>query len=263
LHNFNGVSSVDSVKLNQGTDIEPPDQGLCVGNGYVVEPVNEAITVYSPNGTIIKGPIGLPTFFNEPPIFSATYGTDVQGDVRCYFDPTTNTWFASQLFLTTTATPNVSHFDIAVNPSGNPTTPWKIYHFDTTDNSVAGCPCFGDQPLFGIDQYNIYISTNEFGITSSAFNGSQIYAISKSQLIAEASKVNFVHFRNLNIDGNVAFSIEPAISQDSTVPAEYFLDSLDFSGTFANHIGVWAMTNQQCVTSGGCTPTLSSTVINS
>src|SRR4051794_10504351 len=30
--------------------IEPPDQGLCVGNGYVFEAVNNAVAVYRPNG---------------------------------------------------------------------------------------------------------------------------------------------------------------------------------------------------------------------
>jgi hypothetical protein len=261
LHNFNGISSVDSAKVN-GLDVEPPDQGLCVGNGYVAEFVNLALTVYSPSGTIIRGPQSLPNFFGEPPAFAAP-DTNIQGDARCYFDPTTNTWFATQLFLTTTATSNVSHFDVAVNTTGNPTSGWKVYRFDTTDLSVAGCPCFGDQPLFGIDQYNVYISTNEFGITSSAFNGAQIYAISKSQLIAEASSVNFVHFRNLSVGGTVAASVEPAISDDANVTAEYFLNSLDPNGTFDNRIGVWAMTNRQCVTSGGCKPTLTNTVISS
>lgn len=27
--------------------VEPPDQGLCVGNGYVVEAVNDVLNVYS------------------------------------------------------------------------------------------------------------------------------------------------------------------------------------------------------------------------
>lgn len=263
LHNFNGVSSVDSAKVNGGLDIEPPDQGLCVGNGYVMEPVNLALTIYNPNGTVVKGPSSLPTFFGEPPAFSSQYGTNVQGDVRCYYDSSTNTWFATQLYLTTTATPNTSHFDVAVNPTGNPTSGWKVYRFDTTDTYDAGCPCFGDQPLFGIDQYNIYISTNEFSILGTQFNGAQVYAISKSQLISEASKVNFVHFRNLGIAGQVAASVEPAISDDTNVNAEYFLESLDPFGTFDNRVGVWAMTNQQCVTSGGCQPNLSNTVIHS
>src|ERR1700694_4478629 len=50
LHNFNGVSVVDSANVN-GFDVEPPDQGLCVGNGFVVEPVNLALTIYHRNGT--------------------------------------------------------------------------------------------------------------------------------------------------------------------------------------------------------------------
>src|SRR5690349_23740455 len=42
----------------------------------------------------------------------------------------------------------------SVNTSGDPTTPWTIYHIDATDDgtngepSHPGCPCFGDQPLF-------------------------------------------------------------------------------------------------------------------
>src|SRR4029077_3653813 len=30
--------------------LEPPDQGLCVGNGYVVEPVNDVINVFNTSG---------------------------------------------------------------------------------------------------------------------------------------------------------------------------------------------------------------------
>src|SRR5439155_20573170 len=30
--------------------VEPPDQGLCVGNGYVVEAVNDVVNVYNESG---------------------------------------------------------------------------------------------------------------------------------------------------------------------------------------------------------------------
>jgi hypothetical protein len=260
LHNFNGVSAVDSMNANT-FDVEPPDQGLCVGNGYVVEPVNLAITIYHRNGTVIAGPLNMESFFGEPPAFIGA-DVNVQGDPRCYFDPATNTFFMTQLFLTTAlGASNNSHFDVAVNTSGNPTTPWTIFSFDTTDLTDPGCPCFGDQPLFGIDQQNIYISTNEFSILSFPFNGAQIYAISKSQLEGLVPP-NFVHFSNLGIGGTEAASVEPAITVDKTAPAEYFLDSLDPFGTFDNRIGVWAMTHRGLVTSGGI-PTLSSKVITS
>lgn len=264
-HNFNGVSSVDSLNVN-GFDVEPPDQGLCVGNGFVVEPVNLALTIFHRNGTVIAGPVSLPAFFGEPPAFIGP-DANIQGDVRCYFDPATNTFFATQLFLTTALTPNVSHFDVAVNSSGDPTTPWTIYRFDTTDLTHPGCPCFGDQPLFGIDQDNIYISTNEFNIAAvtggmTFFNGAQIYAISKSQLVHLKPSPNFVHFSNLGIGGTIAASVEPAITVDKNAPAEYFLNSLDPFSTFDTRIGVWAITNRQAVSSGGI-PNLSNTVITS
>ena len=31
--------------------VEPPDQGLCVGNGYIVEAVNDVMNVFSTSGT--------------------------------------------------------------------------------------------------------------------------------------------------------------------------------------------------------------------
>ena len=107
---------------------------------------------------------------------------------------------------------------------------------------------------------NIYISTNEFSILGPQFNGAQIYAISKLDLLA-LSSVHFVHFDNLSIGCTIAASVQPAITNGGSA-AEYFLNSLDPNGTFDNRLGVWAMTHQEAVTLGGI-PTLSSVVITS
>ena len=50
LANFNGTSSNDSRKTNFNQEFEPPDQGLCVGNGYVLEPVNSAYRIFKTDG---------------------------------------------------------------------------------------------------------------------------------------------------------------------------------------------------------------------
>lgn len=258
LRNFNGVSSRDSAATNFGAEFEPPDQGLCVGNGFVVEPVNSAITIYHQNGSVASGPFNVNVLFSEGRRKFTT-------DPRCYFDITTHTWFAVILFINDNAT--AARTDIAVNSSGDPTTPWTVYHLDATDDgtngtpSHPGCPCLGDQPLFGIDRENIYVSTNEFSILGPEFNGAQIYAISKSDLVSHASRVHFVHFDNLTVGGTVAASVQPAITYDGQV-AEYFLNSLDPFGTFDNRLGVWALTNQEAV-GVGKTPTLSRQVITS
>jgi len=118
-----------------------------------------------------------------------------------------------------------------------------------------------DQPLLGIDASNVYVSTNEFSILGPEFNGAQIYAIAKKDLVSLSSNVHFVHFDNLSIGGAVATSIQPALTNGNPA-AEYFLNSLDPNGTFDQRIGVWAMTNRGVVATGG-KPTLSSLVLGS
>lgn len=258
LQNFNGVGSRDSEKTNFGLEFEPPDQGLCVGNGFVVEPVNSAFTIYRTNGSVVAGPFNVNLLYDEGP-------RQFTSDPRCYFDPATHTWFAIILFISASNTH--ARTDIAVNTSGDPTTPWTVYHLDATDDGTngtpkhPGCPCLGDQPLLGIDSQNLYISTNEFSILGPQFNGAQIYVISRSQLEGQSGKVNFVHFSNLRIGGAIAASVQPAITNGSA-DAEYFMNSLDPFGTFDNRIGVWAMTQGDEVSQGGI-PTLSSMVITS
>lgn len=258
LEGFNGVSSRDSAKTNFGAQFEPPDQGLCVGNGFVVEPVNSAFTIYRADGTVVAGP------FNVNKLYDDGF-KQFTSDPRCYFDKKTNTWFAIILFINSTGT--AARTDIAVNNSGDPTTPWTVFRLNATDNGKngtpkhPGCPCLGDQPLLGIDQFNLYISTNEFSISGPQFNGAQIYAISKSDLVSLSSQVHFVHFDNLHIGGSIAASVQPAIS-NGTPPAEFFLNSLDPNGTGDTRIGVWALTNRQAVGTGGI-PTLSDVVIKS
>lgn len=261
LHNFDGVSSLDSAVTNFGLEFEPPDQGLCVGNGFVLEPVNSAFSIYRRNGSLVAGPFNVNVLFNEGP-------AEFTSDPRCYFDKRTHTWFAIILFISADNTE--ARTDIAINSSGDPTTPWTVYHLEATDDGTGGtpahvgCPCLGDQPLLGIDSHNIYISTNEFSILGPEANGAQIYAISKRDLIDGAADVHFVQFENLTIAGTMAFSVQPAITQPGgdDDKAEYFLESIDPAFTVDNRIGVWALTHREAVSDGEM-PTLTNVVITS
>ena len=261
LANFNGVSSRDSAVTNFGQEFEPPDQGLCVGNGFVVEMVNSAYTVYRPDGSVVTGPFNVNGPFDEGL-------TEFTSDPRCQYDAATHTWFAVILFINTANTQ--SRIDLAVNTSGDPTTPWTDYQIDTTDiggktgPKHPGCPCLGDQPTLGIDPFNVYITTNEFSLQGPQFNGAQIYAVAKKELVPAgptATPAHFVHFDKLSIGGAVAASVQPALTNGNPA-AEYFLNSLDPNGTFDQRVGVWAMTNRQAVATGG-KPTLSSLVLGS
>jgi hypothetical protein len=262
LANFNGTSSRDSEVTNFGARFEPPDQGLCAGNGFVLEMVNSAYTVYGPQGRVITGPFNVNGPFDEGL-------AEFTSDPRCIYDAPTHTWFASILFINAQGT--ASHEDLAVNTSGDPTKLWTVYRIDTTGMGGStgpkhpGCPCFGDQPRIGLDSQNVYISTDEFSILGPEFNGPQLYAVAKKDLLTPgppSTPAHFVHFDNLSIGGMVPVAVEPATVEPAAASAEYFMNALDPNFTFDNRIGVWAMTNRGVVASGG-KPTLSSIVITS
>jgi hypothetical protein len=255
LQNFNGTSSNDSRRTNFNQEFEPPDQGLCVGNGFVLEPVNSAFRIFRTNGHSLIGPSNVNDLFDQG-------STQFTSDPRCYYDATTNTWFATILFLSGGEVPDgkSSQLDIAVNSSGNPENIWTQYQIDTTNAGGNGCPCFGDQPTLGIDQDNLYVTTNEFSIFGPQFNGAQVYAFSKQDLVAGAP-VHFAHFTNLTIGGTIAASVQPATSTGAP-NAEFFLSSLDPTGTTDNRLGVWAMTDRTALQHGAL-PKLSRTVITS
>ena len=238
--------------------LEPPDQGLCVGNGFILEAVNSAYSIYRTNGQRVRGPFNVNDLFNEG-------STEFTSDPRCYFEPATHTWYAVILFIDFAT--GASRVDLAVNTSGDPTNVWTQYRIDTTDDgrlgepSHPGCPCLGDQPLFGIDHHNVYLSTNEFSVFGTEFNGAQIYAVAKSDLLAGRPNAHFVHFDDLQVGGALAASVQPATTSQAA-SAEYFLSSLDPNGTFDSRLGVWAMTGRARVATGGV-PTLSSMVVSS
>jgi hypothetical protein len=252
IHNWNGVSSLDSQLTNYNQTFEPPDQGLCEGNGFVLEAVNSAYRIWHTNGSPIEGPFNVNNLFNEG-------GQEFTSDPRCHYDASTNTWFATVLFIS--ADSQSSHQDIAVSTTGDPTGLWTEYRVDTTDAGGNGCPCFGDQPRFGLDQYNLYLSTDEYSILGTQLNGGQLYAFSKADLLS-GGPLHYFHYGNLSLGGTVPLAIEPSLSVTQPADAEYFLNAFDPNNTFDNRIGVWAMTSRGNV-HGGVAPVLSAIVISS
>ena len=266
---FAGLTTVDTYNTNE-LNVTPPDQGLCVGNGFVLEAINLALAVYSKTGTQLTTPVSLDSFFGTSGV-----STNFLSDPRCYYDRPTQRWFVS---IT-----NVFNFDtgrtnlyLAVSQTSDPTGAFTVYSIDTTDDGLYGTPsdpgcttdspCFGDQPLLGADAFGIYLSTNEFGVFSNTFNGAQIYALSKADLVA-GTLPTLVHIGNLPLAEGIAYSVQPAsspnLSSETGSGVEYFLSALDFSSTLDNRIAVWAMTNTSSLTQVSPTVSLTNVVINS
>ena len=252
LANFNGTSSRDSQFTNYNLEFEPPDQGLCEANGFVLEPVNSAYRIFRTNGKTLRGPFNINDLFNVG-------GKEFTSDPRCWYDPATTTWFSVILFLNDTGT--VGTELIAVRHAKDPLGLWNEYSIDATDPGGRGCPCFGDQPRIGIDQQNLYITADQFSIQGPQFDGGELWVIDKAGLVAGNPTVKFAHFGGLTIAGQSTLAPQPALS--TVRPhAEFMLSQLDFNGQGDNRLGVWAITHRAAVASGGL-PTVSSVVVNS
>jgi len=174
VSNFNGTSSRDSQFTNYNLEFEPPDQGLCEANGFVLEPVNSAYRIFRTNGRTLRGPFNVNDLFNVG-------GQEFTSDPRCWYDPATTTWFSIVVFISGGGVGNQGTVLIAVRHAKDPLGLWNEYSIDATDPGGRGCPCFGDQPRIGIDQQNLYITADQFPITGPGFDGGELWVIDKGR----------------------------------------------------------------------------------
>jgi hypothetical protein len=291
---FSGLTHADQrvagtgIYTNTQYSLEPPDQGLCVGAGFVVEAINNAISVYDTSGNLLSGPEALSQFWGLTPEIDRTTGITGQfiSDPKCVYDPATQRWFITELMQDTGTNGGGRNFNlIAVSKTSDPRGAFKVISYDVTDDGLngtpnhAGCPCFGDQPLLGFDAYGVYQSTNEFGDT--AFNGAQIYAIPKKGLIdATHGDVSHLYVVAINAAqalvpyGGLSYTVQPAVSDgggntsnSSGNGVEFFLSALQFGSppyqVLDNRIAVWAMGNTHSLTTSSPHLSLSFQVIAS
>lgn len=255
ISGFNALDALDSWIGNGDMPIEPPDQGLCVGNGTVIEMTNLEYREYNTSGSPLGAAIYLNTLFGVP-------STDFLSDPKCYYDSPTNTFFMTATDLTDMT--DQSFLLVGVMPASSSTV--TTYEIDTTNDGSDGtppdfgCPCFGDQPLLGADANAIVVSLNEFSQPNNpagAFNGAEIYLISKSDLAAEVTARRFMFRAPIPLRGSFASSMEPAASPDGAFDTanggtEFLMNSLDFLGVGDNRIAVWAIIDTCQLASSPC-----------
>jgi hypothetical protein len=210
---FDGLNFRQQRLANGGNQfsVEPPDQGMCAGNGYVLESINDVLRVFNQSdGSPATGVTDLNTFYGYPAAIDRAHG-NLRGpfvtDPSCLFDAQTQRWF--NVVLTLEQKPGggftgPNHLDVAVSQTANPTGAWTVYRIPVQDDGTQGTPdhgcsgttagtghgaCIGDYPHIGADDNGFYVTTNEYSLVGPEFHGAQIYAFSKAALAAGSATV--------------------------------------------------------------------------
>jgi hypothetical protein len=276
LTSFEGLNHRNQRLANGGNQfsLEPPDQGLCAGNGVEMEIINDVMKIYSPTGATVKSTLDLNTFFGYPAQINRTTGAvgPFVTDPSCLYDSATNRWFVDVLtldvFPSTGDFTGVNHLDLAVSNSGDPTGTWTIYRVQAQDDGNNGTPnhgctgiapygsppptipptfknaCLGDYPHLGADANGVYLTTNEYSFFGDDFHGAQIYAFSKAALVSGASTVDVTQIDTHGMDnGNSGFTVWPATApagmfNTSAGGTEYFMSSNAADEAHGNGVAV-------------------------
>ncbi|HEX3630615.1 MAG TPA: hypothetical protein VHW91_09100 [Candidatus Dormibacteraeota bacterium] len=285
LSTFDGLNHRQQRLANNRNQfsLEPPDQGLCVGNGYVMETINDVTRVYDASGNALTDVTALNTFYGYAPAFvrpNGPFGPFVT-DPSCLFDAATQRWYADVLtldvFPDTGNFTGSNHLDLAVSQTADPRQGWVIYRTDVTDDGTNGTPnhncqtgpanqppihptaCLGDYPHLGADANGIYITTNEYDFFGFTFHGAQVYAYSKQALAHNNLSVAVTQMdTHLSVGGvNSGFTLWPATgsgpASSSNGGTEFFLssnaadeahgDGSTVGPRRSNQLLVWKMTN--------------------
>ena len=293
-----------------GVDVEPPDQGLCAGNGYVMEMNNMVVQLFHRTSMkpLSTHGMAMEKLFGAPEVFGgAKTGTfSVQGDPRCYYTPSAERWFASQLWLTEVDSPTSFGWAgtfVAVSTTTKPTGSWRVFFIPDQFNArtVDGCnntsfrtlfgtskkfttpttttftgpsnPCFGDQPLLGVNSNAVFISVNEYGIYRANTPGGVAteYVLSKKDLLTgTTSPIYWGHLGDTVTRPGASttcpfgspaavhcpfYSIVPAVSDGTYVTTTagtfYAMSNVTFTTSGGHQVALWQFTNTNAVTTGG------------
>lgn len=185
----------------------PPDTQGAVGPNHLMVTLNRGVRIQDRLGTALST-VSLVSFW------SSTAATGVF-DPRVVYDPFNNRWIFTNASDASSAASSVL---LGVTQTSDPTGKWNLYRI-TAD---SGGMNWADFPSLGFNKDWVVVTVNMFGNVSGAFQNSQIFVGTKSDLYAG----NPATFRSFN--DAIGFTQAPAVTYDNTLGTMYLVD--DFNG---------------------------------
>ncbi|MBV9095162.1 MAG: hypothetical protein JO132_15010 [Streptosporangiaceae bacterium] len=289
-----GIKAVDSAEhtANPNKDVEPPDQGLCAGNGSVVETNNIGeILIFNAALKRVSPVISLDRIMG---LTSRNWSSG--GDPSCLYDSSNGGhWFFTEIVSASpesaggpfagcfAAVANTCYEGIAVSKGSSPFGPYNVYYLNANYNpSEPGNPYqLNDFAKIGASRDAFLLFYDEFplkgnGIGGGAFNGAQEFAFNKTALETGQPVANVAVAReNMGLlptpNGTCArdnkyhlpgitcwFSVIPAAPSDAAQwnnthgGSAFMLGTLDYYSLSDNRLAAWYWTGLKGLNSSGC-----------
>jgi hypothetical protein len=199
-----GLTTVDSAKITPEAqpfpDVEPPDQSLCAGNGYIVEANNVGeILIFNTRLQRLSQVIPLDTLMGL-----TSRGWSSGGDISCLYDASNGGhWFFTEFVSTNSessggaftgcfnAVADACREGLAVTRGNDPFGPYNVYFVNPDYNPAEpGYPyLLNDFAKIATTRDAFLLFYDEFPLSSSApgfggggFNGAQQFAFNKNAL---------------------------------------------------------------------------------
>lgn len=195
-----GINAVDSgtMPTNPLGDIEPSDQGLCAGNGFVVEDNNIGeVLIFDTRLHRVSSIIPLDTLMGL-----TARGWSSGGDISCVYDYSNGGHWIFTEFVSASSEASGGPFSgcfagvantcfegIAVTKGSNPFGPYNVYFLNANYNeNEPGAPfLLNDFTKIAVTRDAFMLFYDEFplvtaGIGGGGFNGAQEFAIDKNAL---------------------------------------------------------------------------------
>jgi hypothetical protein len=220
-----------------GSGCQPPDMADAASPNWVVQFVNTSLTIYDKHGNMVLGfPVDVPTFFGIPNPGSCTpFGVPFTSDPRAFYDPNDQRFFLAigneNGYIDTC--PFSVHFYVAVSQTSDPTGNWNVYSFNEDPFNIGG---FGDYTQLGFDATTVYLGSNFFPVTESAYNTcpfgycwAQTFLIDKKAMEAGSPAKENILYNYTNSGGFPLDTVQPTsmIAPTGQAPSATTLISAD------------------------------------
>lgn len=168
----------------------PSDNAIGVGDGYVMQMVNDEVYVWTTSGGPPVYENNLSNFFELPEVSGGSPLFNFPSDPSIHYDPTVNRWFTSVLQVNYSGGATSGAIAVNVSQGPSPLGPWYHYLVGPYLTACGGVACLPDQPFFAVDANNVVFAMDDFSSTSNtclvtnAYCGAELIEMNKTAAMA-------------------------------------------------------------------------------